>query len=53
MRMRKIIIKDDLSVNPPRSGKKLKTRPPLSSATVLQNGVFGSEWKELREGKRP
>jgi hypothetical protein len=48
-KMRKIIIKDDLSTNPPKSGKR-SWRPPLSSARILPNGMFGSE---LREGKRP
>jgi len=43
--MRKIIVKDDLSANPPKSGKKLKTRPDLSTATVLENGVFGIDRK--------
>jgi hypothetical protein len=47
-KMRKIILKDDLTVNPPKSGKKLKTRPPLSSARILRNGVFGSDLKSQR-----
>ena len=45
MRMKKIITKDDLSSNPPKSGKKLKDRPDPFKATVLQNGVFGRELK--------
>lgn len=53
MRMRKIIIKDDFSVNPPKSGKKLRTRPPLSEARPLENGVFGFDLIQEREGKRP
>lgn len=51
-KMRKMVIKDDLSTNPPKSGKKLKVKPPLSSARVLPSGIFGSDLMQEREGKR-
>lgn len=51
-RMRKMIIKDDLSTNPPKSGKKLKVKPPLSSARIFPSGVFGFDLIQEREAKR-
>ena len=50
MKIKKIIIKDDLSENPKPSGKKLKTKPPLSSARPLPSGVFGFDLMQERKG---
>jgi len=51
-KIRKVIIKDDLSTNPPKSGKKLKTRPPLGFGLLLPKGLSGSDLKAFKEGKK-
>jgi len=48
MKIKKTITKDDLGENPKPSGKRLKTRPPLSSARILPKGLHGSELRGFK-----
>jgi hypothetical protein len=43
MTTKKLVIKYDHGENAPRSGKKLKSRPELSKAMILPNGIFGAD----------